>query len=377
MESGGDRVDDEFTQIVTLARDTDVPTDDRLHYLEFSDGIEIGRRHVVGPAGVRIGRLPPSDLVLADSQVSRSHCTVIPRDGKLVVNDLNSTNGTFVDGVRVTAPVELPVGSILQVGGRAFKHEWRTRSEIAQAEEMERELRKASSYVLALLPAPVREGPIRADWMYHPSARLGGDAFGYGSLTDDHHMCYLIDVAGHSTGAAMHDVAVMQQLRHRALPNTDMTDPAQVLTTLNGLFQMDDHDGLYFTMWYGVYNTSTRRLDYASAGHHPAYIVPPDRSELIPMRTKNGIIGAMPSMTYKKDSVTVPPGASLYVFSDGVFEIVTKEGEEWGIQDFLPSLLNEPVEGLTESQRLFRVIREASRPGGLDDDFSLVVATFD
>src|ERR1700742_170019 len=114
MESGGDRVDDEFTQIVTLARDTDLPTDDRLHCLEFTDGIEIGRRHVIGPAGVRIGRLPPSDLVLADSQVSRSHCTVIPRDGKLVVNDLNSTNGTFVDGVRVTDPVELPVGSVLQ-----------------------------------------------------------------------------------------------------------------------------------------------------------------------------------------------------------------------------------------------------------------------
>src|SRR3954447_24750131 len=105
MESGADRVDDEFTQIVTLARDTDVPTDDRLHYLEFSDGIETGRRLVVGLAGVRIGALPQSDLVLADSQVSRSHCTVIPRDGRLVVNDLNSTNGTFVDGVRVTAPV--------------------------------------------------------------------------------------------------------------------------------------------------------------------------------------------------------------------------------------------------------------------------------
>ena len=54
-----------------------------------------------------------------------------------------------------------------------------------------------------------------------------------------------------------------------------------------------------------------------------------------------------------------------------------EDGEEWGIQDFLPSLLDEPVEGLTESQRLFRLIRETSRPGGLDDDFSLVVATFD
>src|SRR3954447_2895275 len=114
MGSDGGRVEDEFTQIVTLARDTDVPADDRLHCLEFTDGIEIGRRHVVGLAGVRIGRLPPSDLILADSQVSRSHCTVIPRDGKLVVTDLKSTNGTFVDGARVTAPVDLPVGAILQ-----------------------------------------------------------------------------------------------------------------------------------------------------------------------------------------------------------------------------------------------------------------------
>jgi hypothetical protein len=370
-------VTEEFTQIVTLARDTDFAPDDRLHCLEFTDGIEIGRRHVIGLAGVRIGRTPPSDLILTDSQVSRSHCTVIPRDGRLVVSDLNSTNGTFVDGVRLTGPAELPVGSILRVGGRSFKHEWRTRSEIAQSEELERELRKASSYVLALLPPPVREGPIRADWMYHPSARLGGDAFGYGSLSDDHHMCYLIDVAGHGAGAAMHGVAVMQQMRHRALPNTDMTDPAQVLATLNTMFQMDEHDGLYFTMWYGVYKASTRRLDYASAGHHPAYLVPPDRGEMIAMRTKNGIIGAMPGMRYRSDSVTVPPGASLYLFSDGVFEIVTKDGEEWGIQDFLPSLLDEPIDGLTESQRLFRLIRETSRPGGLDDDFSLVVATFD
>jgi serine phosphatase RsbU (regulator of sigma subunit) len=370
-------VDEEFTQIVTLARDAQFAQDDRLHCLEFTDGIEIGRRHVIGPTGVRIGRTPPSDVILTDSQVSRSHCTVIPRDGQLIVNDLNSTNGTFVDGARLTAPTVLPVGSILQVGSRMFKHEWRTRSEIAQSEEMERELRRAASYVQAMLPPPVREGAIRADWFYQPSARLGGDGFGYGTLRDDLTYCYLIDVAGHGTGAAMHGVAVMNQLRQRTLPNTDMADPAAVLTTLNQLFQMDGHDGLYFTIWYGVYRPSLRRIDYASAGHHAAYIVPADRSESIPLRTKNGIIGALPGMVYKADIAEVPLGASLYLFSDGVFEIVTKDGQEWGIQDFLPLLLNEPVDGLTESQRLFREISEISRPGGLDDDFSLVVATFD
>lgn len=370
-------MEEEFTQIVTLARDAELATDDRLHCLEFTDGIEIGRRFVIGPVGVRIGRTPPSDVILTDTQVSRSHCTVIPRDGKLVVTDLKSTNGTFIDGVRLTQPAELPVGSILQVGGRLFKHEWRTRSEIAQSEELERELRRAASYVQALLPETMREGPIRADWLYQPSARLGGDAFGYGQLGSDHHVCYLIDVAGHGAGAAMHGVAVMNQLRQRALPDTDMTDPAQVLGTLNRLFQMDGHDGLYFTMWYGVYCLSSRRLDFASAGQHPAYLIPADRAGMEPLRTRNGIIGAMPETSYRAESVEVPHGASLYLFSDGVFEIVTRNGEEWGLQDFLPSLLAAPAEGLTETQRLFREVREKARPGGLDDDFSLVVLTYE
>src|SRR5215813_6049091 len=118
----GSKMDDEFTQIVTLARDAEFAIEERLHCLEFNDGLEIGRRYIIGPVGVRIGRTPPSDVILADSEVSRSHCTVIPRDGKLVVTDLKSTNGTYIDGVRVTDSAILPVGSVLQVGGRFLKH---------------------------------------------------------------------------------------------------------------------------------------------------------------------------------------------------------------------------------------------------------------
>ena len=48
--------------------------------------------------GLRIGRAPPADIVLTDKQVSRSHCLVELADGGLRVSDLNSTNGTFIDG---------------------------------------------------------------------------------------------------------------------------------------------------------------------------------------------------------------------------------------------------------------------------------------
>jgi serine phosphatase RsbU (regulator of sigma subunit) len=75
--------------------------------------------------------------------------------------------------------------------------------------------------------------------------------------------------------------------------------------------------------------------------------------------------------------VQIPPGASLYLFSDGVFEFVTPDGLDWGLNDLVPYLQLPPVAGMTESQRLFRDVRKLAQPGGLDDDFTLLVLTFD
>jgi sigma-B regulation protein RsbU (phosphoserine phosphatase) len=175
----------------------------------------------------------------------------------------------------------------------------------------------------------------------------------------------------------MHSVAVMNLLRQRALPSTNMSNPAQVLAALNAMFQMETHADMYFTMWYGVYDRVSRRLDFASAGHHPGYLTPADRGEAIAMRTRNGLIGADPETTYKADSVIVPPGASIYLFSDGVFEIVTNDGVQWALADFLPLILQPPIDGVSESERLFRAVKSMTPSGDFDDDFSLVVMTFD
>jgi len=350
---------------------------DRLHCLELIDCFDQDRRHVVGPLGVKIGRTPPADVVLMDSEVSRSHCFVALKGSDVVVTDLGSTNGTYVDGVRVEGTVALPVGSVLQIGKRSLQHEYRTRTEIAQSEELDRELQHASSYITALLPPPSREGPIRTDWVHVPCARLGGDAFGYGQLDDDTFVAYLIDVAGHGAGAAMLAVAVMSQLRQRNLPDTDMRSPAAVLTTINRPYQMEDQADLYFTMWYVVYDARSRELCYAAAGHHAAFLVPPDRSRVIAAGNRNVIIGAKPDATFTEATVEVPPGSSMYVFSDGVFEIVDKSGRQWSIADFERLILEPQVADVGETQRLFDLVRDAATPGPLDDDFSLVVAQFD
>ena len=370
-------MNDERTQIVTVARSAEPGLDGRLHCLEQVDGVDVGRRHLVGSSGLTIGRAAPADLVVADSEVSRSHCRVTLAGDDLVVTDLNSTNGTLVDGVRVTQPTVVPVGGFITVGRQTLKHEWLTGRQYQKSDELDRDLAVANAYVQALLPPPLAEGPIRADWVYLPCAKLGGDAFGYGWLGPTQFAAYLIDVSGHGAGAAMHSVAVMNLLRQRALPDTDMSRPGQVLGALNAMFQMERHADMYFTMWYGVYDTLSRRLEFASAGHHPAYLVPADRSQAISMRTANGLVGAVPGKQYGSDSVIAPPGASIYLFSDGVFEIVTNDGVQWSLADFLPLILQPPLAGVSESERLFRAVKGRTPSGEFDDDFSLVVLTFD
>lgn len=349
---------------------------ERRHCLELVSGDDTGRRFPIAAGGICIGRVEPADIVLGEAAVSRLHCRLALHDVGVIVTDLGSTNGSFVDGMRIDRPTLLPVGGILQIGCQVFKHELLTGKQLQKSAEMDRDIAAAAAYVRALLPARLDDARIAADWVYHPCAKLGGDVFGYGFLSQTQFAVYLVDVSGHGAGAAMHGVAVMNLLRQRALPGTDLSDPGAVLERLNGLFQMDQHADMYFTIWYGVYDVGTRRLDYASAGHHPAYLVPPLRDEAVPMRTPGAMIGAMPGRRYAAASVVVPLGAQVYLFSDGVFEIVTRQGRECGLADFVPLLLAPGVAGEAESQRLYRTVRAATRNDEFDDDFSLVVLTF-
>lgn len=70
----------------------------------------------LGTAPITIGRAPDSTLVLDDDYASNSHAVVNLVEGRWVVRDLGSTNGTWIGRTRLTAPAELTVGQQLRVG---------------------------------------------------------------------------------------------------------------------------------------------------------------------------------------------------------------------------------------------------------------------
>jgi serine phosphatase RsbU (regulator of sigma subunit) len=230
--------------------------------------------------------------------------------------------------------------------------------------------------VHSLLPAPLTVGVVRTDWIFVPSTQLGGDAFAYDWLDPETFVFYLLDVSGHGVGSAMHSVSVLNVLRQRALPDVDFTNPPQVLASLNERFPRSEHNGLYFTMWYGVYRPKERVLSYGTAGHGPAILVTSDKQETKELGMSALMIGMLPDQTYEVAHTTVPPGSTLFVFSDGAYEILTKDDQRWELENFVPLIMQPAVPGVTEPDRLYQAVKQVAKPGPLEVDCSIVAFRF-
>jgi sigma-B regulation protein RsbU (phosphoserine phosphatase) len=140
---------------------------------------------------------------------------------------------------------------------------------------------------------------------------------------------------------------------------------------------MESHGGMLLSLWYGVFDRDARRLAFTSAGHHAAYLVGPDRKAAMPLEVANVLIGMMPGYAYRAGHVDVVPGSSLYLFSDGVFEIDAAGGREWGLDSFV-HLLTEPLRpDKAESQHILEAVMARTGRRTFEDDFTLVVATLE
>ena len=247
----------------------------------------------------------------------------------------------------------------------------------ASQERLAAELAEAAAYVRSLLPPPAT-GAVEASWSFQPSAQLGGDAFDYYWPDDDHFVFYLMDVCGHGVGAALLSVSVMNVLRARALPGVNFLDPGSVLGALNQMFGMDRHNGLFFTIWYGVFERKDRQLTYASGGHPPALLLsgdPQERTMLQPARSAPPI-GCFEGSAYQTAVCSLPFNAVLFLFSDGVYEVSRADGAMWSLKEFVDWLPRAGKSGHRETEEALRHIRELHGGELLEDDFSLVRFVF-
>lgn len=246
---------------------------------------------------------------------------------------------------------------------------------VASQKILASDLAQAAQYVRSLLPDKLLKGSILTDWRFIPSASLGGDSFGYHWLDDDHFAFYLLDVSGHGVGSALLSISAMNALRSQALPNTDFLEPAQVLAALNRAFQMDQQNGLYFTMWYGVFNKNDRTITYSGGGHPPALLMtgPTEGEASLKLLEANGpMVGAIPDLDYGSDVCQLEPYAKLLIISDGAYEIELIGGKMWPFSEFIEFMGKPALPGVSGMDALITKIGEISGRPDFADDLSMV-----
>jgi sigma-B regulation protein RsbU (phosphoserine phosphatase) len=180
-------------------------------------------------------------------------------------------------------------------------------------------------------------------------------------------------------GPALLSISVLNVLRSQTLPATDFKDPTQVLTALNKAFQMIDHKSMFFTMWYGVYQLSTRQLDYAGAGHPAALVIPASArgaDDVQRLVSQAMMVGAVPDTDFPRDMHQVQPGDRLYLYSDGVFEVPTGDGSMWKFDDFVAWMSTPAADGTSKIDALLHHVRGLQGSDTLMDDFSMLEMTF-
>jgi Inner membrane component of T3SS, cytoplasmic domain len=86
------------------------------HHLVVTEGALAGTRLTLSEAAITIGRAEDSTLVITDDYASLRHARLVPRSGQWFVEDLGSTNGTYLDRSKVTAPTPVPLGVPIRIG---------------------------------------------------------------------------------------------------------------------------------------------------------------------------------------------------------------------------------------------------------------------
>lgn len=247
-----------------------------------------------------------------------------------------------------------------------------------QKQILEAELAEASDYVRSLLPQPL-VGTVTTEALFVPSAELGGDCFDYYWLDDDNLAIYLLDVSGHGVGSALLSVSVLNVLRSQSLPNTNFCQPSEVLKALNHSFQMINHGDRYFTIWYGVYNKSKRQLVYASAGHPPAVLLSGISKASLQVRQLGvpGLpLGVLPDDDFEDNYCEISLYSTLYIFSDGAYEIHRPDGTMWGLEAFIQALTDFCKTNTYNLSSVLNQIRTETYSDNFEDDLSLLKVNF-
>ncbi len=247
---------------------------------------------------------------------------------------------------------------------------------IVERERVKAEIDAANRIQSALLPTgdPAISGTSVSSH-YRAATEIGGDYFDFLLFPDETLGLAFGDVSGHGLTSgivmAMAKSALLVQIGYDA-------SPARVLNVLNDIVMRTAPKRILMTFFFGLLDTETGVLKYASAGHLDPYVFRAKSGRLEPLSSWGFPLGVKRREPFREAEARLEPGDRLVLYSDGLIEAVDDDGEPFGFDRF-EAVLTEHGDKTAEEIKgaLLGSLRRFTRNRPPEDDQTLVVLSYE
>jgi PAS domain S-box-containing protein len=239
---------------------------------------------------------------------------------------------------------------------------------------MENDLAQARVIQMALLPqAPPQYDQLRIRFRYEPLDAVGGDFFSFRRLPDGGLAVFLGDLTGHGVSAALF-MSLVRCMTERVF-ETDGTEPADYVHALDVALKNQIPNGFITAVYAVLQPRQDGRVDlsWCGAGHPDPIIWKEATGTVEQLQGGDGAIGIFDQLPREKKTLVLEKGDRLYLYTDGIPETRTAEGEMLGFDNVKTIIADSTGPDLEETlDRLMRRVRLFKGDAPAEDDIALI-----
>jgi len=246
-------------------------------------------------------------------------------------------------------------------------------AELLAQERLKRDLEIAASVQRSILPAEFPPVPgFEFGVQARPAREVGGDFYDVLTVGDDRFGLVVADVSGKSVQAAIF-MAVARALLLRE--TAERLSPAEIIHRLQRQLLKTSTAEMFVTMFFGMIDTQTRRMDYVRAGHERPILYRAVTRQLEMLDPPGRFVGMLPGLQIEQASVTLHPGDCLVCYSDGVTDAEDESGAFFGLERLMAVIVahgQEPAQQVAD--HLLNAVDRFCGNAEQTDDITILVA---
>ncbi len=256
------------------------------------------------------------------------------------------------------------------IGSRLLSY--RLLEERQEKQVMDAELRRAASIQENLLTRVYPEIPgYRLNALQEQSRAVGGDLYDVALLPDGKIIFLVADVSGKGMGAALLMSNILAAFR--ILYAQHEFDLCRAVVQISNQMVKYSAPENFATLFIAVLDPQTDEICFINAGHNPPVVIRADGSHAH-MEASGIMIGALPFDAWQQETLTLEPGESIVIFTDGVTEAERVDGEQFGeerLEDVLTESRTLDAEELCE--KIMDAIKVFVEGAPQSDDITMLI----